>query len=382
MFLIHLSIFSFIIYFAFSLVLFFKKSNTKKANNYLAFIFLQVSICLALLIFKHEAYDTGSYNLFKYYFPIIVPLNLIGPFLFLYVREIFDKPVSIISKTFLLQLLVILPGLIDSIYFITRTPDERIASTLANYTRLDWITILEASIFFIQFTAYLLYLYLFIKKEQANVNKTSTHDAHHSKHWIKHVILLDFLLMIIVIPVISLTWKDTIMVPMVLIALSSQCIYIFFKSIWHGGLYKPDGIPVEVEATIKVENKSLPKLIVSEEIADSYIATIEECMYKKQLFLRSNFSIQDLSDCTNISVHHISNCLNVRLQISFSDYINQYRIQKAKQMLAEKDSLLTIEAIGYECGFGSKTNFYSLFKKYVQMTPAEYKKQVHSSLSL
>lgn len=60
--------------------------------------------------------------------------------------------------------------------------------------------------------------------------------------------------------------------------------------------------------------------------------------------------------------------------LNFNNYINSYRVALAKQILkSSKASTLSIEGIGVESGFRSKTTFYSAFKKNVNMTPAQYK---------
>ena len=48
----------------------------------------------------------------------------------------------------------------------------------------------------------------------------------------------------------------------------------------------------------------------------------------------------------------------------------------AKKFLAEpKYNDYNIEAIGFECGFNSKSAFYMAFKKFTNATPSEFKKQ-------
>ena len=43
-------------------------------------------------------------------------------------------------------------------------------------------------------------------------------------------------------------------------------------------------------------------------------------------------------------------------------------------MLDKQYKHLTLEGIGYECGFNSKSSFYAVFKKYTQQTPSEFRK--------
>jgi AraC-like DNA-binding protein len=63
--------------------------------------------------------------------------------------------------------------------------------------------------------------------------------------------------------------------------------------------------------------------------------------------------------------------LNDKLGKGFTLYVNEHRIQEACRILST-DENLTIEAIGEEVGFNSKSTFFSAFKKLKGMTPAMY----------
>jgi len=61
---------------------------------------------------------------------------------------------------------------------------------------------------------------------------------------------------------------------------------------------------------------------------------------------------------------------------NFSDYINSLRVDEAKKLLKNADfEAYTIVAIGLECGFNSKSTFYTAFKKFTGQTPTAYRKQ-------
>jgi AraC-like DNA-binding protein len=60
----------------------------------------------------------------------------------------------------------------------------------------------------------------------------------------------------------------------------------------------------------------------------------------------------------------------------FSDFINSVRVEQAKKLLSDNEfSQYTIVAIGLECGFNSKSTFYSAFKKFTSETPTTYRAQ-------
>ncbi len=57
---------------------------------------------------------------------------------------------------------------------------------------------------------------------------------------------------------------------------------------------------------------------------------------------------------------------------TFSEFLNIYRISKAKEML--EHSNVKISDVAEDCGFGSLNYFSKCFKKQVGMTPSEYQK--------
>jgi AraC-like DNA-binding protein len=90
-------------------------------------------------------------------------------------------------------------------------------------------------------------------------------------------------------------------------------------------------------------------------------------------FLDPQINLTKLSADLNACSHNISLTINMRFNMNFFDLINSYRIKEAKEMLADVNShSLTIEAIGKECGFNTKSAFYRAFKKHTDLTPTEY----------
>jgi AraC-like DNA-binding protein len=98
-------------------------------------------------------------------------------------------------------------------------------------------------------------------------------------------------------------------------------------------------------------------------------------MVDKELFLNSNFTLEEAAKELKISRHMLSQYVNVILGKSFSDLIKEYRIEKAKKLL-ETENNRTIESVGYDTGFNSKSSFFTAFKKITGLTPAEYQKSL------
>ena len=87
----------------------------------------------------------------------------------------------------------------------------------------------------------------------------------------------------------------------------------------------------------------------------------------------TDFSIDDLVGSLGMSRSVFYRKLKSIVGQSPSEYINQYRLQRAAAMLRADDSK-AISTVAYECGFSSPQYFSNLFRKRYQMTPNEWRK--------
>lgn len=113
---------------------------------------------------------------------------------------------------------------------------------------------------------------------------------------------------------------------------------------------------------------------IDESEAESLRNELNALMQAKTLFKNPDVKLKHIADELNISKHHLSQLLNDNLGKSFALFINEYRIEEAKKLLIENNQY-TLEAIGFEAGFSSKSTFYATFKKIIGQTPSEFKKQ-------
>ena len=125
--------------------------------------------------------------------------------------------------------------------------------------------------------------------------------------------------------------------------------------------------------------KDIPKKYASKKIEDVkaslLVESLKSIMKEKQFHRNSNVKLNDIAKELHISSHQLSQLLNDNLGKSFAQFINEYRINDAKKLLQENNQF-TLEAIGFEAGFSSKSTFYATFKKVVGRTPSEYKKHL------
>ena len=122
--------------------------------------------------------------------------------------------------------------------------------------------------------------------------------------------------------------------------------------------------------------KDIPEKYASKKIEDEeavlIIEKLEKVMLQKELYKNPNIKLSSIAKELHISTHRLSQLLNDNLGKSFAQYISESRIEEAKSLIA-KNNGYTLEAIGYEAGFSSRSAFYATFKKLTGMTPAAFR---------
>jgi AraC-type DNA-binding domain-containing proteins len=83
-----------------------------------------------------------------------------------------------------------------------------------------------------------------------------------------------------------------------------------------------------------------------------------------------------LSDKLNITSSYLSHYFKIKTGVNFSDYLNNVRLNKAKELLADTDEKEL--SISRNVGYVNINTFIRVFKKYIGLTPGEYRKKVRS----
>lgn len=126
------------------------------------------------------------------------------------------------------------------------------------------------------------------------------------------------------------------------------------------------------ESSFFIEKEKYQNKEIDQE-TQNLIAQKMVLIHEKELFLNPGFNLEEAAKELKITKHLLSQYVNEILGKSFSSLIKEYRIEKAKKLL-ETEKNYSMESLGYDSGFNSKSTFFTAFKKTTGLTPAEYQK--------
>lgn len=96
---------------------------------------------------------------------------------------------------------------------------------------------------------------------------------------------------------------------------------------------------------------------------------METMMTEKKLYLNSDLTLITLADELGTNRTYVSHIFNHELNVTFYQYVNNLRIEYARQRITESDEKLSI--IAYESGFSSPANMVRVMREYTGMTPSQ-----------
>ncbi len=93
-------------------------------------------------------------------------------------------------------------------------------------------------------------------------------------------------------------------------------------------------------------------------------------------YIRTAFSLHDISHALNIPHNRVATCFSKQLKVAFPSFRNKLRIEYATDLLRSGTHLTTsIEGIAEMSGFKSKSIFYKIFKEEHGTTPTDWIKE-------
>ncbi len=150
---------------------------------------------------------------------------------------------------------------------------------------------------------------------------------------------------------------------------------LFLAALVIWGVRKKKSVLVEINSrnsSSQEESVSVVDIAPADrELADK----IEEMMRNKYIYRDPELSLKSFAGKLKITTHQLSFVVNECLGVSFTDLVNSWRINEAKDKLVNaefKDQ--SILDIAYDAGFNSKPSFNRAFRKFTGVTPSEYRK--------
>ena len=105
---------------------------------------------------------------------------------------------------------------------------------------------------------------------------------------------------------------------------------------------------------------------------------LEDLLYKlkkEKIYLQSDITVDRLATMLETNNKYISRVINEEFNTSFINLINEYRVNKARELMTDsKTEHFTMEAVAYDVGFNSVSTFNRAFKKVTGLVPSQYKK--------
>lgn len=154
---------------------------------------------------------------------------------------------------------------------------------------------------------------------------------------------------------------------------------IWMLSVW--GLEQLPGLRADIPAIEQTaidnsaeEKPKYERSALSDDQIDRIAVKIERAMAADRLYMDPNLSLRDLAAHITAYPNYVSQTLNGKLNCTFFDFVNGWRIREAMPRLVASDEQVT--NIAYDVGFNSRSSFYNAFKKETGETPTQYRKRL------
>jgi len=122
--------------------------------------------------------------------------------------------------------------------------------------------------------------------------------------------------------------------------------------------------------SVSLDINFINKGVVSEEEPVHSDRIVDVIRYAKEHLGRS-ISLKEVADISCMTEQSFCRFFKKRTQKTFFQYLNDLRIDQAKQLLRESDR--SISDIAYLCGFSSSSHFCKVFKEYTEESPLQYR---------
>jgi AraC-like DNA-binding protein len=198
-------------------------------------------------------------------------------------------------------------------------------------------------------------------------------------NWLKWIVISLLLVFVTLFPLITYGVNLGLVSQKNLFAVVGSILTFYLFFIGFFGLQQTTVFMNIVDETIsKSTTDSKPNYKNSglkDEIIDNLFQKLSLHMAENKPYLDENLSLATLAQQLDLTSNQLSQIINQKTSSNFFNFINSYRVEAVKVRLKDPAfAHYSILAIGYDCGFQSKSSFNKIFKQMVGKTPLEFQK--------
>ncbi|MDR2474471.1 MAG: AraC family transcriptional regulator [Bacteroidales bacterium] len=120
--------------------------------------------------------------------------------------------------------------------------------------------------------------------------------------------------------------------------------------------------------------------VLSEEKCNELYSRILNYFEKKKPYLDVDFSESQLATDLNTNITYISACIRIKENLTFTIFLNKYRINRIKLALKDNDlDKFTLQHIYSLSGYRHQSTFNRMFKTIEGITPSEYIQKIKAT---
>lgn len=156
-----------------------------------------------------------------------------------------------------------------------------------------------------------------------------------------------------------------------LVEVEKQTEALIDRQINLNGLTEPDRQPLKYN-----------QIKLSEEECNDIVKRMGAYLETKRAYCNPELKRDDIARELQVTTTKLSYIFSMHLKMGFYEFINRYRLEEFKRLVAEGAcSKYTITALSEKCGF-KKSSFFSTFHRVEGMTPTEYLKSKNKKIKL
>lgn len=122
----------------------------------------------------------------------------------------------------------------------------------------------------------------------------------------------------------------------------------------------------------QAERLKYTRSLITEIDTGKKLADLSSLMASEKLYRDPDLCLETLARRVHLSPQQLSELLNSKAGKTLLEFVDEYRIEEAKLLLLDDTGRKVID-IAFNVGFNSASAFYSSFKKYVGLTPTNYR---------